>query len=103
MDQQGFIKAEQDLDKAEKKYLRENGIMNPDGTVPKSLWMMDDEELFDLHVEAFGKIAEEALIEFGLSISPEGIRETLRKGVAHSVKIREKFIDTTYRLDVETM
>ena len=117
-----FIKAEQALNKAEEQYIAEHEIRNPDGTAPKSLWMLDDDELFDIHVTAFGKFAEESgldmkrnaakerlkkaeddLIEFGLSIAPARIRDTLRTGVQTRATIREKFIETTYKLDISTI
>lgn len=46
--------------------------------------------------------AEDALIEYGISISPAGIRDTLRSGVKRR-EIREKLIGLAFRLDTRTV
>lgn len=49
------------------------------------------------------RIAEEALIAYGISIAPAAVRETLSKGVADNYNIREKMIDMVFRLDTTTV
>lgn len=107
---------------AEKEYIRESGIKNPDGTIPDFLWTMDDEEAFEAHLQKFGEIllesgleakenaarerlraAEDALIEFGISLAPAGIRETLRNGAKSNASIRERLLDAAFRLDITTI
>ena len=49
------------------------------------------------------KLAEAALIEFGISIAPANIRKTLRKGLDLFYKEKREIIDTLMRLDVNTI
>jgi hypothetical protein len=49
------------------------------------------------------KDAENALIEYGLSIAPVEIRETLRKESRRILTIRERLIDLVMRLDTRTV
>ena len=110
------------IDDLETVYIKEIGILNDNGKAPVHLWCMDDEAAFDTHNERFGKQvqesgleadynkarenlkeAEEALVQYGLSITPAGIRETLAKGVKENATIRNKFVDATYRLNISTL
>lgn len=106
----------------ESRWMQQRGITNPDGTTPKELYMLDcDEAEFDRLGEAIAaepeherlwrdqldarKLlddAENALIDYGLSIAPAGVRETLnanRKRLA----VREKLIDLAFWLDTRTV
>ncbi len=106
----------------EKKYIADNGIVNPDGSTPEFLWCMDDDAAFDKANEEFAalisaagletalnaardalKAAEDRLIAYGLSLAPAGVRATLERGVKQNAAIRQKVIDATYRLDVSTV
>ena len=106
----------------EKKYIADNGIVNPDGSTPEFLWCMDDDAAFDKANEEFAalisaagletalnaardalKAAEDRLITYGLSLAPAGVRATLERGVKQNATIRQKVIDATYRLDVSTV
>jgi len=110
------------IDDLETVYIKENGILNDDGKAPVHLWCMDDEDAFDIHNERFGKQiqesgleakhnearakaneAEEALVQFGLSLAPAGIRETLARGVKNNATTRAKFVDMTYKLNISTL
>ena len=46
---------------------------------------------------------EEAMIAYGLSIAPAGIRATLERGVKENYTIRLKVIDAVFHLDVSTV
>ena len=106
----------------EKKYIADNGIVNPDGSTPEFLWCMDDDAAFDKANEAVSalisaaglesglnaardalKTAEDRLIAYGLSLAPASVRATLERGVKQNATIRQKVIDATYRLDVSTV
>ena len=84
----------------EKKYIADNGIVNPDGSTPEFLWCMDDDAAFDKANEAVSalisaaslesglnaardalKAAEDRLIAYGLSLAPASVRATLERGV----------------------
>ena len=96
----------------EKKYIADNGIVNPDGSTPEFLWCMDDDAAFDKANEAVSalisaaglesglnaaradlKSAEDRLIAYGLSLAPASVRATLERGVKQNATIRQKVID----------
>ena len=106
----------------EKKYIADNGIVNPDGSTPEFLWCMDDDAAFDKAneevaalISAAGlesglnaaradlKAAEDRLIAYGLSLAPSSVRATLERGVKQNATTRQKVIDATFRLDVSTV
>ncbi len=113
---------ESQQEEIEKKYIADNGIVNPDGSTPEFLWCMDDDAAFDKANEAVAalisaaglesglnaardalKAAEDRLIAYGLSLAPASVRATLERGVKQNATIRQKVIDATYRLDVSTV
>ena len=124
--QQNYAMAKARLDaikeqqnKNEAAFIRESGYVNDDGTVPSHLWMMDDETRFDELSEQFDssdrnlfykvrdaekelKKAEDALIDFGLSVSPVEIRNTLTRN-RNNWKIREQLVNLAFRLDATTV
>lgn len=84
----------------EKKYISDNDIVNPDGSVPEFLYCMEDDAAFEkandecaalisaagletelLSARSALKIAEDHLIAYGLSLAPAGVRATLEKAV----------------------
>jgi hypothetical protein len=84
------------------------------------VWAIEEEAIFDLLNVEFSatvkgmaaartaarlalKDAENALIEYALSLAPAGIRETLRQGARDYLKIRKDLIDTAMRLDTSTV
>lgn len=107
---------EEEENQRECEYLAAKGIKNADGITPERIYCIDDDAIFEVInaeyqsplyeriVAARNKLrqAEENLIEYGISIAPVGIRETLRNGI-HSYTIRQKLIDLVCRLDVSTV
>jgi len=49
------------------------------------------------------KAAETALIEFGISIAPVKIRETLRKGLEMNTMKKLEILETLMKLDITTI
>lgn len=107
------------MNENEAQFIREQGITNPDGSTPKRLCMIDDEDAFDKACECFQQSplclydeynaaakelmqAEDALIDYALSIVPPGIASTLQKGRKQH-KIRQRLIDAAFRLDTRTV
>lgn len=109
---------EAQMEEMEREYIANNGIINPDGTVPELLYCMEDEVAFNKANEEFYaiivenglqktinnaranlKIAENKLIEYGLSIAPVEIREVLEREVKKNICTRSKMIDITLQFD----
>lgn len=107
---------------AEQKYIIDNNIKNPDGSIPTRTWAIDDDELAEKAIEEFGaafdesdlghsltaariafKEAEENLLSYALSLVPSGPRATLEKGCKTNFKIRSQVIDAAFKLDVRTV
>ena len=106
----------------EKKFIADNGIVNPDGSVPEFLYCMEDDAAFEkanaecaaliasagLEEElnaarAALKAAEDRLIAYGLSLAPAGVRATLEDAVQRNAATRAKVLDLAFRLDVSTV
>lgn len=106
----------------EKAYIVAKGIRNADDTIPERVYCIDDAETFEraseetaAEIEGSGlwsdilaaekqlKAAEDAMIAYGISIAPAGIRATLERGVKENYTIRLKVIDAVFRLDVSTV
>lgn len=106
----------------EKAYIVAKGIRNADDTIPERVYCIDDAETFEraseetaAEIEGSGlwadilaaeealKAAEDAMIAYGISIAPAGIRATLERGVKENYTIRQKVIDLVFRLDVSTV
>lgn len=107
---------------AEAAYIARHGIVNDDGTIPRVIYAIkcaDDRfeeilaeldangELHDVYAEATEATlalhrAEEALIEYGLSLMPAGPAETLRRAKDRP-KYRQRIIDLTFKLDTRTV
>jgi hypothetical protein len=115
MEAKAALKAiETELAKKELKFLQGKGRKEA------HIWMIEDETIFDLLNVEFSattealdtdyttarqalKTTESALIEYALSLSPAGIRETLRRGSKNQIAIREQLIDVVIRLDTSTV
>ena len=115
---------EESIKEYERDWIIKNGIKRLDGTTPVHLWQLcldEEENMFLDYSERLDNDsdyqslmdekriarkllheAEECLIDFGLSVAPSGIRETLEKGRTN-LKIREKLIDLAFRLDARTI
>ena len=109
-------------DEAEQKYIQTHGIKNADGTTPRHIWAVDcpedewdalNEEAYedpelkeaaDLKSAAMAALlqAENELVDWSLSIIPEGLRATLEPA-KKQYKVREKLIDVAFRLDARTV
>lgn len=106
----------------EMAFIMENAIENPDGSIPKHLWCMKDEDAFNVANTEFGRImtesgleadlnaarrllhkAEDDLIAYGLSLAPERVRKTLEESARTDWKTREKILELTFRLDPVTV
>lgn len=106
----------------ERAYIVTQGIQNADGTIPERVCCIDNMEIFDraneetsAEIEGSGlwadilaaeealKAAEDSMIAYGLSIAPASVRATLERGVKENYTIREKVIDTIFRLDASTV
>ena len=106
----------------ERAYIIAHSIRNADDTIPERVYCIDNMETFDRAVEATSaeiegsglwadilaaeeslKAAEDAMIAYGLSIAPAGIRATLERGVKENYTIRLKVIDAVFRLDVSSV
>lgn len=113
---------QEEQDKIEKKYIADNAVVNPDGSVPELIYCIEDKAAFDKAVKecstlitAAGlekglyeakeklKAAEDLLIDYGLSLAPDGIRATLERGIKRSFKMRQKILDLTLHLDISTV
>jgi hypothetical protein len=103
----------------EARNAEEAEFLKSKGRDEKHIWMIDDEGVFDLLNKEFSdtagafdtkytiarealKAAEKELVSFALSISPEGIRETLKAG-SKRVAGREELIAHIMRLDTATI
>ena len=105
----------EDLELQEAAFLKEKGY-----TV-SYIWQIDDQDTFDVLNHEFAalveaqwqeylaaketlKVAEDALIAYGLSIFPfPNEREVLAKAAKTNQKVREQLIDLTFRLDTSTV
>ncbi|HNX81721.1 MAG TPA: hypothetical protein PKL77_06200 [Candidatus Omnitrophota bacterium] len=112
---------EAEIEKIESDYIVNHRIINPDGSIPSHMWCIEPDEAFDAACEAVGpavdalnlakaesalRQAEDALIEYGLSIVPEGIKNILYEkalGKTSDYVIRKKIIDVTFRHDPHTV
>lgn len=109
---------EEAANERETAYIVENTIKNPDGSIPKHLWCMEDEDAFNFANTELSRImtesgleaelnaarrllhkAEDELIAYGLSLAPERVRKTLEKSARTDWKTREKILELTFRLD----
>lgn len=110
---------------AEQKYIAEKGIINPDGTVPFALFCIDDQGVFEkanlefvempknqknfselVQARESLKTAEDALIEYGLSVIPErmkSVKESLQNSYKKNYTVRLSLIDLAFRLDTGTV
>lgn len=103
----------------EKQFLTESGIKNSDGSTPTAIWLINDENDFLRLSEAWEKsplnqievvreswavleTAEDALIDWALSIIPVGVSKTLN---AHrrDYSTRRKILDLAFNLDISTV
>ena len=113
---------EEAVNEQEMAFILENAIENPDGSIPKHLWCMEDEDAFNIANTELGRIMTESgleaelnaarsllhkavdeLIAYGLSLAPERVRRTLEASARTDWKTREKILELTFRLDPVTV
>lgn len=113
---------EEEISNVEHEYIMDRGIVNPDNSIPKHIYCIEDDNLFNKANQKCSKlaaerrledelnkakknlgIAEEALIAYGISIAPVGLRDTLSKGGDANYDIRSRMIDMVFRLDITTV
>lgn len=108
----------------ESAYIKEHNIVNADGSIPKMVCcIIDDEAAFNTANEEVSdiidsqglskdlaeaketlRIAEDTLIDFGLSIIPPAIRsKKLDQAIRTDYTQRKKFLDMVSKLDVSTI
>lgn len=105
------------------KYIQDNHIVNPDGSIPRASWAIDIDEIADKAIDDCSKIviesglwdkilyarnllkeAEENLIQYGISLMPNSKdKTTLKEAVSKDYNVRQKVIDLTLRLDTRTV
>lgn len=103
----------------QKQFLIESGVRNPDGSVPTAVWAIDDENDFLRLSEEWDKsplnqissirkaqvalkVAEDALIDYALSIAPSGVAKILN-AYRRDYTTRQKILDLAFKLDVSTV
>lgn len=103
----------------EAQFILEQGVINPDGSIPDRLFKIDDLDVFDRVCELFYlsplclddeynaaekelRQAEDLLIEYALSLVPPHIAGVLRE-CSDSIQTRQQLIDLTFRLDSSTV
>ena len=106
----------------EREYIKAHNIVNENGEVPTAIYCIDTEAMFDranaecseltefksnwaeqLEARETLKSAEDALVEYALSIAPAKEREILRKSAAENYTTKRKIIDLVLKLDVSTV
>lgn len=128
-EQKAYIRAKEALEilEAEEKvmeeeYVKSLGVINEDGSIPTRTWAIDDDEIAEKAIEDFGRIeeesglwgkileakeaykeAEEALVQYAISLVPFAKeRETLKKA-ATVYKYRMEILNNVLRLDASTV
>lgn len=115
---------EKDHDAAETAFIKSKGIINPDGTTPELIYMIEDfstmEEVgteFDeipeykrmweeiLAAREALNIAETKLIDYALNVVPIPKKEkaVLTESAKNNYTTRQKLIDLVMKLDVATL
>ena len=119
-----LIRHKSDIEMA---YIRENKIVNPDGSIPTESWMIDDGDTFEAMIEATGaqidaleipraekilRQVENDLIKYALSMLPLKLskeREILENvcfglnGRCINFNTRKKILENVIKLDIRTV
>lgn len=101
-------RVEMKMEAREKSFLKGRGLMDSEGTEADSLYKIEDEALFDMACKEFDllpgipelnkeyaragealRAAEEALVEYALSIAPPATARTLRESAKNNYTIRQ--------------
>lgn len=107
----------------ESQWIIDKGIKNPDGSIPKYTWTIEDDETANKAIDDFGnyiennglwkqilqarenlKVSENALCDYAISIIPfVRERKALQEAVKTNSTIKQKIIDSAFRLDTKTV
>lgn len=107
---------------SEAAYIRDHGIVNPDGTTPEKLWHIEGEAVFDEACEDYDgsdydlsdrtweakqqlKRAEDELIDFALDIFRRiyPVQADTLEAHRNDWNTREKLLDIAFKLDTRTI
>lgn len=111
------LKCQQEKNEAE--FIRKSGYYNPDGKIPTVLYAIEDEAEYERLCKAFDvdesnlfnkqceaeqalRTAEDNMIDYALSITPEPARSILAE-VRNEYKYHQKLVDLAFRLDTSTV
>lgn len=105
----------------EHQFILDNGIVNLDGSVPRLMYHIDDDNAAEKAIEEFSSQieksglwssileakerldkAEEALLEYAISITPAKYHQSLKKATT-IYKYRQEMLETVLKLDVSTV
>jgi hypothetical protein len=110
--------------KADHQFIIDNGITNPDGSIPQYLYCIENDELFEkasaeydakgdnglwneiLEARKTLELAEKNLIKYALSIIPSKNsheKAVLEKEVETNYTTRKKVVELVLKLDVSTI
>ena len=108
--------------KRERKFIKDKGIVNHGGIVPRRIYCIEDEGEFEkaneeycdafsadgcdkelLAAEAALKKAEDGLIATGIKFAPLSIRKLLREEAKKDAAIRSNFLEIAIKIDPVTM
>jgi oligoribonuclease (3'-5' exoribonuclease) len=106
----------------EQKYIADHDIVNPDGSIPRASWAIDDDATCETAMAECSKIVQESglwaeivearkllnaaekdLLAYGLSIVPKREKQVLEKAVEEDYTVRKKVIDLVLKLDARTV
>lgn len=107
------------MDEIEREFIREKGVKNPDGSIPRFTWAIADEELSyrlsneldelpgfrslweqKLEADKALKKAEQDLLDYTMSIVPQKVQDLIRTALDSK---RQELIDLAFRLDTSTV
>lgn len=115
-------RVEMKMEAREETFLKGRRLMDSEGTEADRLYKIEDEALSDMACKEFDllpgipelnkeyaragealRAAEEALVEYALSIAPPATARTLRESAKNNYTIRQKIITLTMKLDTKTV
>ena len=115
-------RVEMKMEAREETFLKGRRLMDSEGTEADRLYKIEDEALLDMACKEFDllpgipelnkeyaragealRAAEEALVEYALSIAPPATARTLRESAKNNYTIRQKIITLTMKLDTKTV
>lgn len=107
------------MDEMEQEFIREKGVKNPDGSIPRFTWAIADEELSyrlsneldelpgfrslweqKLEADKALKKSEQDLLDYTMSIVPQKVQDLILTAMDSK---RQELIDLAFRLDTSTV